>query len=77
MDLSKFTELKNKVKQAELDNATALGKKQAIQQNWKQTYGFDTVEQAQAKLQEIQKQNKDKAEKQQKLLQQLQEILNC
>jgi inosine/xanthosine triphosphate pyrophosphatase family protein len=76
MTTNEFNELKQKINNAELNSANAKGKMESIQENWKSTYGFDTVEQAEAKLNEIETENKNQIEKREKLFQKLTEMCN-
>ena len=48
-----FAELKNKIKDKELQSATAKGKQDSIVELWKAKYGCNTLEEAKKKLQEL------------------------
>ena len=74
MELSEFNALKGKINDAELNSAAAKGKMEAIQEQWKTKYGFETVEDAEKKLAEINAENEEKNKKREKLFEKLQEI---
>jgi hypothetical protein len=58
-----FTQLKNKIKDKELQSATAKGKQDSILELWKTKYGCSSLEEAKVKLEEIKKENAEKEKK--------------
>lgn len=63
MTEQEFTEIKNKIKNKELESATAKGKQDSIIELWKTKYGCNSLEGARKKLDEL---KSDKAEKEKK-----------
>ena len=53
MDLREFERIKELIKKAELKSAKSQGVIDSITSNWKEKYGFSTVEEAEAKLREM------------------------
>jgi ssDNA-binding replication factor A large subunit len=73
MTVSEFECIKSKIKQNELSNAAAQGKKETIESNWQKKYGFSTLEEAKAKKTEIEKDIQEKTAKRDELMKQLEE----
>lgn len=76
MTESRFNEIKHKINQAELDSASAKGKIETIHETWKNEYGFETVEEAQSKLEELKKDRDEKIEKRNELMNKLEQSFN-
>lgn len=55
MDIKDFQTIKDKIAKADTETATNKGKMQAIQEHWKEKYGFETLEEAEKKLAEVEK----------------------
>ena len=53
MTEKEFTEIKEKAKALGTKSAEAKGKMAAIQERWKAKYGFDNLNSAKAKLEEL------------------------
>ena len=53
MKVSEIERIKELIKTAELEQAKAQGAKDSIKAEWKKKYGFETLEEAKAKLEEI------------------------
>ena len=53
MTEQEFTGIKNKIKDKELQSATAKGKQDSIVELWKAKYGCNTLEEAKKKLEEL------------------------
>ncbi len=69
-----FTELKNKIKDKELQSAAAKGKQDSITELWKSKYGCNTLEEAKAKLEEIKKEKAEKESKRDEYFKKLEQI---
>ena len=52
MTEQEFTSIKNKIKNKELQSATAKGKQESIIELWKTKYGCNTLEEAKKKNEE-------------------------
>ena len=63
MDTAEFEKLKKEIDEKKLQMAQAKGKQEAIVEQWKKDYGFTTVEEAEKKLAEIEKDNAEKTAK--------------
>ena len=60
MTEEKFKEIKDKISSAVTKSAEATGKMEAIKEQWKIKYGFNTLEEAKKKLEEIKKDIEEK-----------------
>ena len=69
-----FVELKNKIKDKELQSATAKGKQDSIIELWKTKYGCNTVEEAKKKLEELKIEKTDKEKKRDEYFEKLKNI---
>ncbi len=69
-----FTELKNKIKDKELQSATAKGKQDSIAELWKNKYGCNTVEEAKKKLEELKSEKAEKEKKRDEYFEKLKNI---
>ena len=74
MTEQEFTGLKNKIKDKELQSATAKGKQDSIIELWKSKYGCKTLEEAKAKLEELKKEKIEKEEKRDEYFKKLEKI---
>ena len=63
MDKTEFEQIKQKIKDKELESATAKGKQDTIIEMWKTKYGCNTLEEARKKLEEIKADNLEKEKK--------------
>lgn len=71
-----FAELKNKIKDKELQSATAKGKQDSIVELWKTKYGCNTLEEAKKKLEELKTEKSDKEKKRDSYFEKLKNITN-
>ena len=76
MDTREFETLKKKINDKKLEIAQAKGKQETIIEQWKKEYGFDTVEEAEKKLNEIKKENEEKTAKRDEYFEKLQKAVN-
>ena len=74
MTENEFAELKNKIKDKELQSATAKGKQDSIVELWKTKYGCNTVEEAKKKLEELKVEKADKEKKRDEYFEKLKNI---
>ena len=65
--------IKDLIQKAELEQAKAQGVKDNIKAEWKKKYGFDTIEQAKEKLEELSGDLKKNEMKKEKLINELSE----
>lgn len=66
-----FKRIKEKIKNAETKAAEANGKMQVIKEQWKEKYGFDDLDSAKEKLEEIKKDAETKTEKRNEMMEKL------
>lgn len=74
MTEQEFTKLKDKIKDKELQSATAKGKQESIIELWKNKYGCNTVEEAKKKLEELKIEKTEKECKRDEYFKKLEEI---
>lgn len=73
MKTSEIERIKDLIKEAELEQAKAQGAKDSIKAEWKKKYGFETLEEAKAKLEEISSNVEKNEKKKEKLMKELNE----
>ena len=73
MKTSEIERIKDLIKEAELEQAKAQGAKDSIKAEWKKKYGFETLEEAKAKLEEISSNLEKNEKKKEKLMNELNE----
>lgn len=73
MKTSEVARIKDLIKEAELEQAKAQGAKDSIKAEWKKKYGFETLEEAKAKLEEISSNLEKNEKKKEKLMTELNE----
>lgn len=73
MKVSEIERIKELIKTAELEQAKAQGAKDSIKAEWKKKYGFETLEEAKAKLEEISSNLEKNEKKKEKLMNELNE----
>ena len=71
-----FTSIKNKIKDKELESATAKGKQDSIIELWKTKYDCNTVEEAKKKLEELKAEKVEKEKKRDEYFEKLKSITN-
>lgn len=71
-----FEQIKNKIKNKELENAAAKGKQESIIEIWKTKYGCNTLEEAKKKLEEIKAESLEKSKKRDEYFEKLVSITN-
>lgn len=71
-----FEQLKQKIKNKELEIAQAKGKQELIIENWKKNYGISTLEEAKVKLVELKTENEEKSKKRDDYFEKLKSITN-
>ena len=76
MEAIEFEKIKNKIKTAELNSATAKGKIESIESNWQKKYGFTSLEDAKKKRDEIKKEISEKTETRNNLMDKLENSYN-
>lgn len=76
MTEQEFTSIKNKIKDKELQSATAKGKQDSIIELWKTKYGCNTLEEAKKKLEELKTEKADKEKKRDEYFEKLKSITN-
>lgn len=74
MTEQEFTSIKNKIKNKELQSATAKGKQESIIELWKTKYGCNTLEEAKTKLQELKTEKAEKESKRDEYFKKLEKI---
>ena len=73
MKVNELEKIKDLIQRAELEQAKAQGVKDSIRAEWKKKYGFDSVEEAKAKLEELESNLAKNEKKKDKLIQELEE----
>jgi hypothetical protein len=53
MTVEKFNQIKSKIEQAKSSKDRAIGAKQKIEENWKNEFDIDSIEEAENKVKEI------------------------
>ena len=76
MTEQEFTSIKNKIKDKELQSATAKGKQDSIIELWKTKYSCNTVEEAKKKLEELKAEKVEKEKKRDEYFEKLKSITN-
>ena len=76
MTEQEFTDIKNKIKDKELESATAKGKQDTIIEMWKTKYNCNTLEEAKKKLEELKKESEEKNKKRDEYFEKLKSITN-
>ena len=71
MTTREFEIIKNKIKNAETKAAEAKGRMKAIQDSWKEEYGFTDLESAEKKLAELKADTEAKMQKRNELMDKL------
>jgi len=74
MTEQEFTSIKNKIKNKELESATAKGKQDTILEMWKTKYGCNTLEEAKKKLEELKAEKVEKEKKRDEYFEKLKNI---
>ena len=73
MKASEIERIKSLIQKAELEQAKAQGVKDSIKSGWKKKYGFDSIEEAKAKLEELENDLAKNEKKKDKLMKELEE----
>lgn len=73
MKASEIEKIKQLIKDAELEQAKSQGVKDSIKAEWKKKYGFDSLEEAKAKLEELETNLAKNEKKREKLMNDLEE----
>jgi uncharacterized protein YaaR (DUF327 family) len=68
MNSSEIERIKELIQKAELEKAKAQGAKDSIKAEWKKKYGFETVEEAREKLNELNSELEKNEKKKEKLM---------
>ena len=76
MKEEEFENIKNKIKNKELENAAAKGKQESIVEIWKTKYGCNSLEEAKKKLEELKKEKAEKECKRDEYFEKLVSITN-
>lgn len=71
MKSNEIEKIKGLIKEAELEQARAQGVKDNIKAEWKKRYGFETVEEAKEKLEELSEDLRKNEIKREKLMNEL------
>lgn len=72
-DVNELARIKDLIQKAELEQAKAQGVKDSIKAEWKKKYGFDSIEEAKAKLEELEGNLAKNEKKKTKLMEELEE----
>lgn len=73
MKVSEFENIKNLIQKAEVEKAKAQGVKENIKGEWKKKYGFETLEEAKEKLNELNSDYNKNENRKEKLMNELEE----
>lgn len=73
MKSNEVSRIKDLIKQTELEQAKAQGAKDNIKAGWKKEYGFETIEEAKEKLEELSAEVKKNQTRKDKLMKELEE----
>lgn len=73
MKTSEFENIKDLIQKAEMEQAKAQGVKDSIKAEWKKKYGFDTLEEAKEKLNELNSEYEKNESRKEKLMNELSE----
>ena len=76
MTEQEFIEIKNKIKNKELESATAKGKQDSIVEMWKTKYGCNSLEEARKKFEELKVEKVEKEKKRDEYFEKLKSITN-
>lgn len=68
MNSNEIERIKELIQKAELEKAKAQGAKDSIKAEWKKKYGFETVEEAREKLNELNSELEKNEKKKEKLM---------
>ena len=74
MTEQEFTSIKNKIKNKELESATAKGKQDSIVELWRNKYSCNTLDEAKKKLEELKTEKADKEKKRDEYFEKLKKI---
>lgn len=74
MTEQEFTEIKNEIKNKELESAAAKGKQDSIVELWKTKYGCNSLEEARKKLDELKAEKESKEKKRDEYFEKLKNI---
>lgn len=74
MKTSEFENIKNLIQRAEVEKTKAQGAKENIKSEWKKKYGFETLEEAEEKLNELNSEYDKNEKKKEKLMDELSEL---
>lgn len=73
MKTSEFENIKDLIQKAEVEKAKAQGVKENIKAEWKKNYGFDTLDEAKEKLEELNSEYNKNESRKEKLMNELAE----
>ena len=73
MKVNEIERIKELIQKAELEQAKAQGAKDSIKAEWKKKYGFETLEEAKEKLEELSAEVEKNEKKKEKLMAELSE----
>lgn len=73
MKTSEFENIKDLIQKAEVEKAKSQGVKENIKAEWKKNYGFDTLEEAKEKLEELNSEHNKNESRKEKLMNELSE----
>jgi hypothetical protein len=73
MKTNEFENIKDLIQRAEVEKAKSQGVKESIKAEWKKKYGFETIEEAEEKLSELESEYNKNEKKKEKYLNELSE----
>ena len=76
MSDKEFIELKEKINSLKRKSLEANGRRESIKERWQKEYGFNDIDSAKKKLEEVKKDVKFKEEKQDELFEKLKELVD-
>ena len=77
MKTSEFENIKDLIQRAEVEKAKSQGVKDSIKSEWKKKYGFETLEEANDKLKELETEFNKNESRKEKLMNELEESQDC
>lgn len=76
MTVREFENIKTEIKEKQEQSLKAKGVCEQIQKKWKSEYGFETVEEAKSKLEELESERDGKIARRDKYMNELEELVN-
>lgn len=76
MTTSEFERIKREINKKQEESLKSKGVCEQIQKDWKKKYGFDSVEEAEKKLEELKEEREDKIRRRDKYMKNLEDLMD-